>query len=644
LVLPLFIHQLIGRPALRFAFQAGMLCLGAVLVVLVYGWSERQGYVQLNEILEHQLDLYAGGLESELGRHEYLPGIVAMDNDVQALLAAPQQHPRDQRANKRLASLNVRAGALVTFVADPGGTVVAASNWYLADSCIGRNVSALPYFSTALGGQPAHHFARNPTRQTPEFYFAQPVLRDGAVIGVAVVQISLAPLESTWSASVSQSNHDLFLVLDEDDRVILASVPEWRNKRATQLAGVLRSGQEQTGLAGPDPTPASPEPAAPLGKTGTEMARPLRIDLQSGDASYRTGWPVPDPRIRLPLYAAQQRAMPHQGWSLVTLSSASNITFNAMRNAFGAFILLAFIGLLGLFLAQRRRAIASRLRAREALQRAHDELELRIEQRTAELHDMNQELLHEIGERKHAEQVLRASQDNLVHAGRLALLGQMSAGITHEISQPLTALRSLSFNTRLLLQRGELARIEKNLQSIGSLAERMGHLTEQLKSFSRKSPLTLRPHPLADAVQATVLLLDNRIRTEHITLVLEIEPQLRACCDSQRLEQVLINLCANAMDAMREAPVKTLTLRVWRDGDRARVQVADSGGGIPDEVQGRLFEPFFSTKPSGQGLGLGLAISADIVRDFGGTLRATNIPGGAAFELDLQLAEEACHV
>jgi two-component system C4-dicarboxylate transport sensor histidine kinase DctB len=338
--------------------------------------------------------------------------------------------------------------------------------------------------------------------------------------------------------------------------------------------------------------------------------------------------------------------MARQGWRLVTLTNASKVQNQAWQNATGAGILAAFLGLLALFLAQRRRAIASRLRAREALQRAHDELELRITARTAELNAMNQELLHEIGERKHAEQVLRTSQDDLLHASKLALLGQMSAGITHEISQPLTALRSLSFNTQLLLKRGDMVRVEKNLQSVTDLTERMGRLTEQLKSFSRKAPLMLAPFDLAKAVDNTLQLLDNRIRTEHACVQLDLAPSLRVLCDGNRLEQVLINLCANALDAMLDTPLKMLAIRLWRADGRAFIRVSDSGGGIAPELIGRLFEPFFSTKLPGQGLGLGLAISADIVREFGGTLRAANIPGGAAFELDLTLVqeEETSHV
>lgn len=601
-----FKNRILSRPVFTYAIRAVFLLLGAVLVVMVYSWSARQGYEQLNDVLGHQLDLYASGLESELGRHEYLPGLVAMDRDVQALLAEPGKpgEPRQrERTSKHLASLNVRAGAMVIFVVDHGGRIAASSDWYQQDSAIGRDVSGQAYVRDALQGRPARHFSRSAERNAPEYYFAQPVLRDGAVTGVAVVKISLDPIESTWTASVSQSSHEILLVMDENDIILVGTTPEWRNLRATRMAQAM-----------------SVEGGGIVSLRGQAPAAPLN------------------------LYATQIRQMPHQGWRIAILADAGSVTVNALRNAVGTAVLLAFIGLLGLFLAQRRRAIASQLKARAALQRAHDELELRIVARTAELHDMNQELLREVSERKHAEQVLRASQDSLIHASRLALLGQMSAGITHEISQPLTALRALSFNSQLLLKRGEMSRIEKNLQSISGLTERMGHLTEQLKSFSRKTPLALRPFLLAEAVSATLLLLENRIRTEHITVASEVDAGLHALCDANRLEQVLINLCANALDAMRDAPVKTLAIRAWRAGGRAHLRVTDSGTGIPEDALARLFEPFFSTKLPGKGLGLGLAISADIVRDFGGTLRASNIPGGAAFELDLQIPEEPSHV
>ncbi len=576
-----------------------LISLGAGAAALAFTWSERTGYVQLNDALIHQLDLYAATLESELARHEYLPGIVALDEEIKVVLQSPNDARAIALANRRLASLNVRAGSLAIFVIDPSGQVRAASNWYQAQSLVGRDLSRAPFFAASLKGQPAQFFARSELRDSPEFFFAQPVLNNGVVLGIAVVKISLDPIEATWIASTAQSQQETVLVLDENDKIIIASDPAWRSTSADSMRARLVRPGPQTGL-----NPASPRA----------------------------------------VHAIQNTVIASKGWRLVTMTNASGVRARAWQAAMGTGVVAAFIALLAMYLAQRRRAIVNTLRARAALQQAHDELELRIAQRTTELHEMNQELLHEIGVRKHAEQVLRESQDELLHTSKLALLGQMSAGITHEISQPLTALRSLSFNTQLLLKRGEIARIEKNLQSITDLTERMGRLTEQLKSFSRKTPLALQDFVLAKAVDNTVLLLENRLRVEHIDVALDVDASLRSMCDGNRLEQVLINLCANAIDAMRDAEAKKLTVRVWSDGGKAFIRVSDTGPGIPDKILARVFEPFFSTKLPGEGLGLGLAISADIVREFGGALRAFNRPGGAAFELDLPLTEEHVHV
>ncbi len=586
----------LSRPVRAVAAWAAIVGVIAATMFVVHAWSTRTGHAQLNDALAQQLDLYTSALDSELGRFEYLPAIVALDNDVLALLQQPAAAALGEHASKRLTSMNARAGSLAIFVLDTAGVVRAASNWYRPESMVGTDRSALPYFAGAMQGQPARYFERAGTRNAPEYYFAQPVLRNGKVLGVVVVKISLDPIESTWTVSAAQTPNDFVMVIGADDAIVLSSAPSWRNRKA-ELHSVYE-GKQVTSWRGLNPA---------------------------------------SPRAR---YAIQMRPMARQGWRVATLTNASQVQIQAWQNAVGAGIMAAFLGLLAVFVAQRRRAIASRLRAREALQRAHDELELRIAERTAELNATNQELLHEIGERKHAEQVLRASQDELLHASKLALIGQMSAGITHEISQPLTALRSLSYNTQLLLKRGDMVRVEKNLQSVTDLTERIGRLTEQLKSFSRKAPLLLAPFEVTKAVDNTLQLLDNRIRTEHAHVQLDLAPSVHVLCDRNRLEQVLINLCANALDAMQNTAEKNLAIRLWRANGRAFIRVSDSGGGIAPELIGRLFEPFFSTKLPGQGLGLGLAISADIVREFGGTLRASNISGGAAFELDLTLVEE----
>lgn len=593
-----------------------------------YSWSERKGYDNLENVSIHQLDLYASGLESELGKHEYVPSILELDEDVLALLARSGDTGLRDKVNKRLGSMNVRAGSIAIFVLDASGIVRASSNWYQPASNVGKDFSALPYFSDAIQSGQARFFAPSATTDSPEYYFAKPVRQNGVVRGVAVVKISLEPIESTWIAAMSHPLREIFLVVDENDVIIIASNPEWKYRKTTLLKSMLQAR------------------LTPSGKVTADAAEPAGMVFEEklGHGSHLISMRAPERDEQARLYATQQRFMVRPGWHLITLSDASDVMSNARHAAAGVAALSAFIGALAMYLLQRRRAILNQLAARAALQRAHDELELRIVERTAELHDANQELLREVAERKHAEDVLREAQDELVQASKLALLGQMAAGVTHEINQPLTALRALSHNTQLLLKRGNIERIDRNLQSISDLTDRMARITEQLKSFARKAPLSMGQVLLSRAIENALLLLENRLRTEHVDLQLDMPDDVRVSCDGNRLEQVLINLCANALDAMQDTPLRRLTISV-KTGDRhAHIRVSDSGSGIPPAAMARLFEPFFSTKPSGKGLGLGLVISAGIVHEFGGALRALNIPGGAAFEFDLKLVEESSNV
>ncbi len=224
----------------------------------------------------------------------------------------------------------------------------------------------------------------------------------------------------------------------------------------------------------------------------------------------------------------------------------------------------------------------------------------------------------------------------LVQSARLALLGQMSAGITHEINQPLTALRALSDNSRQLLKIGRIDDVDRNLASITGLTERMARITKQLKAFAHKGSAVASPVQLHTAVSNMVELLSSRMQTECIDVNIDVPQDLRVLCEAYRLEQVLLNLFSNALDAMKASPTKRLSVKAQALGDRVLVKVSDTGTGISEAVLNRMFEPFFSTKASGEGLGLGLAISNSIVKEFGGMMRAMNVPNGAAFEFDLR--------
>jgi len=276
--------------------------------------------------------------------------------------------------------------------------------------------------------------------------------------------------------------------------------------------------------------------------------------------------------------------------------------------AAGIWLALAF---LFLFLGQRQKN-------RRLLLRRRAELERLVEERTAALHQ---------------------AQDELVQAAKMAALGQMSAALAHEINQPLTAMRMQLGSLGLLLAKNDSAAMRTCLARIDGLLARMAALTGHLKTFARDTPSGLRERLQPDTVvDHALLLLEARIRQDAVQVLRRREPLAWVEGNAIRLEQVLVNLLHNALDAMAGRQRRELRIALRRDGGDWLLSVADSGGGIAPEHLSRVFEPFFTTKPVGEGLGLGLAVSYGIVRESGGQLEVHNAEGGAQFTLRLPAA------
>jgi C4-dicarboxylate-specific signal transduction histidine kinase len=588
---------------------------------IAYVWSERQGFERLDDAAARQLDLYASVIENELGKQAYLPALLDGNRDIESLLRAPMNGALREGVNRELTRFSVTSGINAAFVLDALGTVVASSDGYLDDSSVGQDFSRRPYVAQAMGGDEARHFESNSQTGAPEYFFARPVVREGQVWGVVVVRISLAPMESTWEDLAFRLESEKPLVVDDQGLVIISSVPAWKFK--TMAPAGWAKGRSMLPLVPDDSLGCCDWPwltPATGAAVGSQLAR-LRV---SADA----------PPISVVVH---ERAVPRFGWRLLIFSNAAEVWRTARLAGWSAGAIAASLGLLLLYWLQRRRVIAHKLSTRLALQRAYDDLERTVQQRTRELQASNSDLQHEINERRHAETVLRQAQEGLVQAEKLALLGQMSASISHEVGQPLTALRALSENARLLLERGQSDLVADNLRSITGLIERMGRITAQLKSFARKTRVSMHPVRLNVAVHAAQEMLSWRLRAEGVEVEVDLAAELQVRCDENRLEQVLVNLLANALDALQGRDTKRIAIRSWPQGDRAMVRITDSGPGIPSDLREHLFEPFFTTKPAGAGLGLGLVISANIVKEFGGELRAVPVEQGAAFEFDLPI-------
>lgn len=238
---------------------------------------------------------------------------------------------------------------------------------------------------------------------------------------------------------------------------------------------------------------------------------------------------------------------------------------------------------------------------------------------------------------------LKRRTAELVQAAKLATIGRMATGMVHEINQPLAAIRAFAGNAQRFMELQRLDRVSQNLGEIAGQVDRLADITRRLKGFARRPDEKLAPVPLAAALMRVLALLGPRLREQGVAVNAETGPAgLCVRAEQVRLEQVLINLLGNALDAMKRSEDGALSVRVAAGSGMARLSVADTGPGIPADLLPRLFEPFTTTKPAGEGLGLGLSIATAIVRDFGGTLTAGNRPeGGAVFTLELVIAETA---
>ena len=592
--------------------------------------SQAMGLAELQLTGRHRLDLYTASLEREIDKYAYFPTTLGLERDVLDLLAKGERDtPLARRMNVYLEQLNDRAGTLSVYVLDTRGTVLATSNWRRPDSFLGEDLSFRPYFRDAMENGSSRFFGIGTTRGEPGYYLASALTNAQGTVGVAVVKVSLEQLEKSWATVEAP-----VLVSDENGVVILASVPDWKFTALAPLDEAIRHTFDRTQQYNRRAlNPLGVKEIAALDH-GARMVKLPRVGPEMVSVFPVTGQ-----------FLAQSQPLPGTPWSLTVFSHVEPVREMAASRAALAGIAAVLVFIVLIMFNERRRHLRDRLAAREALQRAHDELERKVAVRTADLSAANARLQEEVAERIRAERTLRAAQDELVQACKLAVIGQLSAGIAHELNQPLAALRTLSGNAGKFLDRGDLPTVRGNLTRIAQLVDRMGSLTGQLKSFARKSSGQPRPVVLQQALDNALALLDQRLRQSGTRVVSRLPAaDLVAHCDPNRLEQVLVNLIGNALDAMAGQPEPCLELSGEAAGALLRLRVRDHGPGLSDEVRAHLFEPFFTTKEAGVGLGLGLPISAGIVRDFGGTLDGDNHPeGGAVFTLEIPAADENRH-
>ena len=611
------------RAARAIALAVLLLGLGVLVVVGTYRTAYRHGLDDLRQSTQRQLQFLSSDLASALDKYDTLPVVLAGHPDLVALLRNADDSSRRDAVNVRLERLALRTHVAAIFLMDAQGRTLAASNWATSRSFVGQNYAFRPYFRDAIAAGSGSFYAVGATTGEPGYFLANRVVDDTQpsrrALGVVAVKISLDDIEANW-----QRSHALLMLADAEGVVFLSSRPEWKFRTLQPLSADTRSRINAAQQYGDSRL----EPLQLVDGARDGVARLAVRDAADGP----TRW------MRV---AAERRAIGHMGWTLLSFAEVDDVANLASGYAAAAGFACAFALVAALYARLRRRRDEERRRAKRELERANEQLEQRIGERTAVLVRANDELASKIRELDRTQATLRATQDELIQAGKLTVLGQMAASITHEINQPLAALRALNDNALMLLDRGDDTAVHGNLQTIGELTQRIAAIVGQLKGFARKDDLRHAPVAVAPAVAAAIAMVSADAKRHRVEIHTgAFDRALAVQGQTVRVEQILVNLLRNGVDACAENGGARIDIDARRDGDWVSISVVDTGAGIADEAVGRLFEPFFTTKPAGVGLGLGLAISGSIANALGGTLQAANrAGGGAVFTLRLPAAQ-----
>jgi two-component system C4-dicarboxylate transport sensor histidine kinase DctB len=496
------------------------------------------------------------------------------------------------RVNRYLEVVNTRAGAAALFVMDARGDTLASSNWADPRSFVGQNYAFRPYFKHAAAGERGEFFAIGVTTGQPGYFMSAPIHGPNGVLGVTVVKVDLDRLQADWA-----EGGETVMVSDANGVIFLSSRPAWKYHSLGPLpASVIeqiRARRQYNNI---------PIRALELGTPWTQVADTVSI---GGEDFIERSQPLKQPGWRLH-YLSPLAPVRNHVLGVVAIATIS------------AFLLVVFV----LYLRERRERQRSRDEAREAMA----------------LRALSEQLQAEVEERRRTEHELRATQDELIQAGKLAALGQMSAAIAHELNQPIAAIRTFVASGQRLLEMDDKTALGTNLEAVSKLTDRMAILTGQLKTFARKSTGRNQPVALREPIEAALALLEGQVRMAAAEVRFDppaSSPVVRG--DPVRIEQVLVNLLRNGLDAMKDSDTRVLDVHLGSEGDEALIRIRDSGHGIPAAAMGQLFDPFFTTKEVGEGVGLGLSISYGIVADMGGTVRAHNNPDGPGAQFVVRL-------
>ncbi len=569
-----------------------VLIITLLLSWLLGGWS---GYRQLEQDSLQEAFRYRQLVANELNRYLPVPALIAEHPLLADALKEPDNAVTLLRANEQMQRMATIVGGSDIYLMDLTGMTIAANNFGQPDTFVGNNYAFRPYFSEAVatGGSVAY-FALGNISSERGLYFTNPV-RDqrGNMLGVVAIKVLVHELESQWHRPESRQQAEM-VVLDGDGISFLSSRTDWlyRDFRPTDNAeenARVRQRYPEREL--------KPVDFVEQGKPWGLADKSARIRLRESD---KPG-----------TYLTVETGLPRLDWSLLVLTDTRPILWTRTGFMAGGLALFLACFLTWLYLRERYR------RERELALRG-EQLERRVAQRTADL---------------------RETQQELIQAAKLAVLGQMSAGLNHEINQPLTAIQAYARNSRKFLERGATDMVDANLGEIVALCDKMAELIRQFKVFARKSEGPPSVVDLRLPIDAALKIIRAQNASEGINIRWP-RPDNPVMChgDLIRVEQVMVNLLANAVQAVEGCEQPQIDILVADEDDDWRCVVKDNGHGLPGNSE-QGFEPFFTTRSVKQGLGLGLSISRQIVEALGGSLTGQNRVDGPGAEFVLTLKQ-----
>jgi two-component system C4-dicarboxylate transport sensor histidine kinase DctB len=556
-------------------------CLAAAAFVIA-GGSVRARETQK---AEGRLSLYRSTVVAEIERFSHLPYVLARDPHVLSTVLGGDR----QALDARLHDFAARAGVDAIYLMLPDGDTIAASNAGTVSSFVGQNYSFRPYFQDAMTGQQGRFYGIGSTTGLPGYFIASPVFGpSNRILGVIALKLDLTRLERDW-----RDAGERVLLANKDSVVVLASNTDWRYRFLRPLSDSQRV------------------QIAQARQFGTKTLTPLDWDPLSRD------------RVRIDgqnLLHLETSDLPHD-WVLHYLANAEPITTVSWLAAVSTLILAA--GIVIIFQFRRTVRIGAALRQSEA-----EEVKLR---------QANERLAIEIEEREAAQRRLQRAQGELARASRLAALGELAASVTHELGQPIAAFRNHIAAAELSVRASA-----KVLPKLSGLVDRMEGITQQLRFFARPGTPDLKRVNLDEAMSEAIALIAPNLEAAGATLRRNAPARPVFVHGSQlRIEQVMTNLLRNSVDAVEDSPKRELEITVGQTGPLAWFELHDTGHGLGQSSLEDLQEPFVTIRESGRGMGLGLAISASIVKEHGGTMQAHNAPdGGAVFRVEFQADDE----